>query len=180
MTSHLLRFNSPIYNLQVFLRTISRRYPDIPPVLPDGVYGNATVKAVEAFQKKFLLPANGITGNETWNGIVEVYKQIERETSPQNLNIYPEEGLNPDGKSFGVTVVVMQSMINALSEQFTNIPPVSINGVLDEQTMTAIITMQKAFGLNPDGNITPLFWNYLSSVYEAYISTDRVNNKAIF
>ena len=50
MTQHLLKYDSPIYNLQVFLRTISQKYPLIPNVLPDGYYGDATVKAVIAFQ----------------------------------------------------------------------------------------------------------------------------------
>ena len=75
-TSHLLRFDSPIHNLQVFLRTISRKYPDIPDVIPDGVYGDATVNAVEAFKEKFMLGGDGSVEFDTWDKIVEIYKDI--------------------------------------------------------------------------------------------------------
>lgn len=176
MTSHLLRFDSPIHNLQVFLRTISRKYPEIPNVLPDGVYGDATVKAVEAFQRKFLLTPNGTTDNSTWDHIVRVYKEIENESYNRSVKIFPEAGINPEDENYASTIMVMQSMMFALSEKFSNVPPVSINGVVDDATHRSIQAIQYACGLNPDGNITRTFWNYLASIYEAFVSTDRLGN----
>ena len=176
MTSHLLRFDSPIYNLQIFLRTISRKYPEIPNVLPDGVYGNATIDAVRAFQNKFLLTANGVTDNSTWDHIVRIYKEIEKENTFRAANIYPEGGLNFEDDNFMATIMIMQSMMVALSDRFSNIPKPSVTGVVDEATHRAITALQHAFGLNPDGNITPTFWNFLVAIYEAYVSVDRIKN----
>ena len=98
-----LRFDSPIRNLQVFLRTISGVYTEIPSVIPDGVYGNSTKEAVKAFQNRFSLNETGITDNSTWDAILRVYREIEKDTSQPNwVRIFPEEGLKSDNNSYGI------------------------------------------------------------------------------
>ena len=178
-TSHLLKFDSPIHNLQVFLRTISRKYPDIPDVIPDGVYGDATVKSVEAFQQKFMSDDNGIVGFDTWDKIVSVYKKIEKENESKSVNVFPEQGINGDEGLMTSTVYIIQSMLLALSDIFANIPKVNVTGYIDASTTEGIKAVQYASGLNPDGNITNIFWNYLSSIYEVFVSRDRVGNNGL-
>lgn len=174
-----LRFDSPIHNLQVFLRAISNKYTDIPSVIPDGVYGNSTEEAVKAFQQKFLLNETGITDNSTWDSIVAVYREIEKETSePRWIRIYPEHGLRSENSSYTPTIYVIQTMLLALSDRFSNIPKPSVNGILDYPTTESIKAIQIASGLNPDGNPSRIFWDYLSVIYETYISTNRVENLA--
>ncbi len=171
-----LRFNSPIHNLQVFLRAISDKYTSIPSVIPDGVYGDTTKEAVVAFQKEFGLNESGDTDNSTWDNIIDVYKEIQLEkTNPLWVRIYPEHGLRPENNSYTPTIYVIQTMMAALADRFDNIPAPSINGVLDTATSETVKAIQLASGLNPDGNITKMFWNYLSVIYETYISTDRVD-----
>lgn len=171
-----LKFNSPIHNLQVFLRSISNEYNSIPSVIPDGVYGNSTKEAVAAFQKEFSLNQTGETDNSTWDRIVNVYMDIDREKSnSRRVRIYPEHGLRPENNSYTPTVYIIQTMILALSERFDNIPEPSVNGVIDTPTANSIKSIQIASGLNPDGNITKLFWDYLSAIYETFVSTDRVD-----
>ncbi len=175
MTQYL-RFDSPIHNLQVFLRAISDKYDDIPSVIPDGVYGEDTKNAVSAFQKKFMLNETGTTDNSTWDAIVEVYREIERELrDPLCVRIYPEHGLKADTPSYTPTVYIIQNMMFALSEVFDNIPAPSVNGILDNRTSETIKAIQIASGLNPDGNINKVFWDYLAVIYETYISTDRAS-----
>ncbi len=178
-TSHLLKFDSPIHNLQVFLRTISRKYPEIPNVIPDGVYGDATVKAVEAFQQKFMSESDGIVGFDTWDKIVDVYKGIETENENKSVTIFPEQGVLSQDELMTSTVYIIQSMLLALSDVFSNIPRVNVTGYLDTSTVEGIKAIQYASGLNPDGNITNIFWNYLSSIYEVFISKDRVGNNTL-
>jgi len=173
-----LDFNSPIRNLQVFLRTISRRYPSIPAVIPDGIYGEATQKAIKAFQDEFSLMPSGITDNSTWDKVVSVYKQTEALSSfGKPVRIYPEQGIDEAHHSYYPTVIIIQSMLYALSERFSNISPPSVNGEIDARTQASIKSLQLACGLNPDGNITRNFWNFLSVVYETYISSDRVQTE---
>ena len=175
-----LRFDSPIHNLQVFLRTISNKYNEIPLVIPDGVYGDTTKAAVSAFQKKFSLNSTGITDNSTWDSIVNVYKEIESELAfPNSVRIYPEAGLFAENSSYTPTIYVIQSMLLAISNRFSNIPRPSVNGVLDEATSKSVKAVQISSGLNPDGNITKLFWDYLSVIYETYVSNDRIDNAGL-
>ncbi len=170
-----LRFDSPIHNLQVFLRAISDKYDDIPSVIPDGVYGENTETAVTAFQKRFGLNETGSTDNSTWDAIVDVYKEIEKELrDPLCVRIYPEHGLKIDTPSYTPTVYIIQNMMYAISERFNNIPAPSLNGILDNPTAESVKAIQLASGLNPDGNINKIFWDYLAVIYETYISNDRV------
>ena len=176
MTEHLLKTNSPIYNLQVFLRVISQKHHDIPPVLPDGFYGDATQTAITAFQNLHNLPPTGITDNLTWNKILSEYSLIEKENYAKNVSIFPKEGLFFENESFVPTLTIIQTMLFALSQKFSNLAPLSVSGVFDKQTSDAVIKFQYLSGLLPDGNITSPFWNILSSVYEAYISDNRIEN----
>ena len=63
----------PIRTLQTMLRAISRLNENIPSVVPDGIYGNDTVRTVTAFQRQFGLPVTGVVNQGTWNRIVEIY-----------------------------------------------------------------------------------------------------------
>jgi len=82
--------------------------------------------------------------------------------------------------SYTPTVYVMQTMMAALSERFSNIPMPSVNGTIDSPTIESIKAVQIASGLNPDGNVTKLFWNYLSVIYETFVSTDRVEASDLY
>lgn len=178
--SRYLRFDSPIHNLQVFLRTISNKYSEIPSVIPDGVYGDSTKAAVSAFQEKFLLNSTGVTDNSTWDSIINVYKEIEEELSfPVSARVFPEIGLREDNNSYIPTIYVIQTMLLALSEKFSNIPAPSVNGILDSATTEAVKALQISSGLNPDGNITKIFWNYLSVIYETFVSNDRADTSGL-
>jgi len=175
-----LRFNSPIHNLQVFLRLIANKYSDIPSVIPDGVYGESTKNAVSAFQKKFMLTSTGIVDNSTWDKIIDVYTEIESKTSNSRLaRIYPENGLCNDNKNYVPTIYIMQVMMTALSDRFSNISKPSLNGILDNATINSIKTLQVSSGLNPDVNVTKIFWDYLSVIYETFVSVDRVEGANI-
>ncbi len=176
MTQHLLNIDSPIYNLQVFLRTISQKYPLIPNVLPDGYYGDATVNAVIAFQNMHGLSPTGVTDNLTWNEIVRVYETIERENTSKTLDFFPEEDLFLGNDSYTPTIAIIQTMLKSLSERFSNLTSVEVNGINDEATQTAIIKIQTISGLDADGSITRPFVNVLTALYEAYVSKDRVKN----
>lgn len=63
--------------LQSYLAYIATRYPDLPAVSVDGVYGPATAAAVEAFQDRFgLLETSGRVNSFVWDAIVSVYEDL--------------------------------------------------------------------------------------------------------
>ena len=59
--------------MQTYLNAISVRYPSIPPVTPDGIFGGDTENAVLEFQKAVRLNPTGVIDVSTWERIVELY-----------------------------------------------------------------------------------------------------------
>ncbi|MCD8366152.1 MAG: peptidoglycan-binding protein [Clostridiales bacterium] len=69
---------SKVRQMQEELAVISRSYPAIPTVAADGVYGEETRSAVEAFQKVFDLPVTGVVDFPTWYKISQIYVGVSR------------------------------------------------------------------------------------------------------
>lgn len=67
-----------VLQMQEQLVRISRSYPAIPVVTPDGIYGPATRDAVEEFQSVFGLPVTGVVDFRTWYKISEIYVAVTR------------------------------------------------------------------------------------------------------
>lgn len=59
--------------MQTYLNAIARRYPSIPLVSADGIFGGDTEEAVLAFQRAVRLNPTGIIDVSTWERIVELY-----------------------------------------------------------------------------------------------------------
>ena len=67
-----------VRQVQQQLARISKAYPAIPTVTPDGIYGPATRAAVEKFQSVFGLPVTGVIDYRTWYKISEIYVAVTR------------------------------------------------------------------------------------------------------
>ena len=67
-----------VMQVQEQLARISRNYPAIPTITPDGIYGPATREAVEKFQAIFGLPVTGVIDYSTWYKISEIYVGVTR------------------------------------------------------------------------------------------------------
>ncbi len=67
-----------VMQVQEQLARISRSYPAIPTITPDGIYGPATREAVEKFQAIFGLPVTGVIDYSTWYKISEIYVGVTR------------------------------------------------------------------------------------------------------
>ncbi len=59
--------------MQTYLNVITQRYPEIPIISEDGMYGNDTEQSVASFQKAVGLPSTGIIDVSTWERISELY-----------------------------------------------------------------------------------------------------------
>lgn len=67
-----------VYQMQRQLARISRSYPAIPTIVPDGTYGLKTQEAVEVFQSVFGLPVTGVVDYNTWYEISNIYVAVTR------------------------------------------------------------------------------------------------------
>lgn len=74
-----LRLNSrgnDVRLIQDRLNFISIYYKSIPSIIADGIFGPRTERSVIAFQKLVGLTPDGIVGNQTWNRINEVFREL--------------------------------------------------------------------------------------------------------
>lgn len=67
-----------VRQMQEQLDTIAEVYTSIPRIAADGIFGNNTKAAVQAFQKIFGLPQTGAVDFRTWYKISQIYVGITR------------------------------------------------------------------------------------------------------
>ncbi len=156
-----------IHELQRYLHDLSYYDPNIPRIIPDGVYGAQTTNAVRIFQRQYGLNDNGETNSATWLAIVEVYRRFV-DTLAQSLDIFPREiGKIIAQGDTGLAVLVIQSILLTLSQEFPNLPPVPITGNYDAETELAVRKFQEITGLPQTGTVDRVTWNMLAAVTAA-------------
>ncbi|MBQ9756954.1 MAG: peptidoglycan-binding protein [Clostridia bacterium] len=162
-----------IYELQTYLRFISRYIRAIPDVKPDGIYGPETENSVRAFQQRFGLPASGNADFETWTNIVEVYDDLVRTHKVlRPVHVYPVDIPNlKEGDDFE-EIYVLQVMLSRLAKIFGNIHPVKITGVFDSDTKKAVEDLEKYYNKESKGIVDRELWNILADVYSGFTYND--------
>lgn len=66
-----------VKRMQIYLHTLRVKYPSLPQIIPDGVFGSETRRAVIIFQKANDLTADGIIGRDTWDDISDQYYNLQ-------------------------------------------------------------------------------------------------------
>ena len=102
----------------------------------DGSYGDTTVAAVKAFQKKYNLTADGVAGSETLKKLDSAYKNADSDKDDDSLR----KGAT------GTAVKDMQTKLKKLG--FYN---ASIDGDYGDTTVAAVKAFQKKYNLTADG-----------------------------
>lgn len=151
----------PIRSLQTMLRIIAADDSSLPTVIPDGIYGPATLNAVTAFQRKYDLPITGITDQQTWDTIVSVYEPANIRTGKaQPIEILLDAGQILTFGDNNPYIYLAQAMLLQLSEDHPINAPV-VTGTIDKETADAIIQFQKLTGLDESGDIDRITWKNL-------------------
>ncbi len=151
---------------QYYLATIAFFDPTIPLQTPTGQYTAETADLVRQFQAAQGLPETGIIDRTTWNRIIAVYDTIGQ-NFPDVLAQFSGE-LYPGRVLFlGITgedVRLLQTFLNAASQNNSALPTVTVNGVYDEATDSAVRFFQRYYGLGENGLVGPITWNSIVRV----------------
>ncbi len=152
----------PIRSLQTMLRTIAENDPTHVRIIPDGIYGPETVRAVSVFQRKHGLPVTGITDQDTWETVVALYEpaRVEQDAA-QQLEIILNPGQIIRKGERNPHLYLVQGMLAALAEVYNSIGQPSQNGLLDEQTTDSLATFQALSGLPVTGHLDKHTWKHL-------------------
>ncbi len=152
----------PIRSLQTMLRVIAEDDRTLPTVVPDGIYGQETITAVSAFQRRKGLPVTGVTDQQTWEAIVNAYDEaIVRVHKAEPIEIIMDPGKVYRRGEYSPNLYLMQSMLLYLSLLHPTIDTPNHNGTLDSTTAEALAGFQILAGLPPTGELDKLTWKYL-------------------
>ena len=102
----------------------------------DGDYGDTTVAAVKAFQKKYNLTADGVAGSETLKKLDSAYKNADSDKDDDSLR----KGAT------GTAVKTLQTNLKKLGFYTAY-----VDGSFGSTTESAVKAFQKKYGLTADG-----------------------------
>ena len=168
-----------VLRIQTMLNRISRDYPAIPKVQPvDGIFGEGTEQAVIKFQQIFSLTPDGIVGSATWYKLVFLYvgvldlAELVSEGQTFYANAIPLEfsDVVAPGDT-GEEVRVIQYLLSVVSEFYSNVPPVAVDGVYGPATRQAVLAVQQMAGLPQDGVVGEQTWQALYRLYAGIADT---------
>ncbi len=155
-----------VRSLQTMLRTIAEADGLIPTVIPDGIYGPATVHAVSAFQRRYGLPVTGVTDQASWEKIAEIFDPaLVRigEAQPIEIILEPNQVLRRGDRN--PNLYLLQAILLFLSGDYATIDPPAVSGTLDGETEQALAAFQLLAGLPPTGELDRITWQYLAHHY---------------
>ena len=153
----------PVRSLQTMLRVIAEDDIRIPGVIPDGVYGPATMNAVTAFQRRDGIPVTGIVDQLTWERIVAAYEPaLIRASKAEPIEIIMNPGEVYRRGQANPNIYLMQAILTQLSNNHSAIPLPGFNGILDDETSDSLSGFQRISGLPVTGELDKITWKHLS------------------
>ena len=156
----------PIRSLQTMLRVIAQNDAAHPDVIPDGIYGPETVAAVSAFQQLHALPITGITDQNTWEAIVEIYNPAYVNivaAYPLQIVLDPGQIIRKGERNFHLYLV--QGMLTTLAEIYHSVSQPPLSRLLHEATAESIAPFQILSGLPMTGHLDKHTWKHLVLQY---------------
>ena len=159
-----------IFNLQRYLRQLSRFDPAIPSVNEDGIFGEETRASLSAFQQKYGLPVTGTADAETWAMLFNEYlASVEARTRPDPVYLFPRYpadfsvGLGDENVYVAVIQLLLREAITLYGLDAELLP---LNGVFDALTEQAVRDFQRVQRLPDDGRVDRITWNRLAKAGE--------------
>ena len=169
-----------VRTIQMQLNRIRQNYPSIPAISNlDGIFGEETRAAVQAFQRIFNLSPDGVVGKSTWYRISYIYVAVKK------LAELRSEGENPqyDDESFpgilrrgsrGEDVENLQFYLRTVAAFNPFIPTIAQDGIFGLDTENTVRAFQSAYQLSSDGVVGAATWARLIRVYNDVTMGGRI------
>lgn len=168
-----LRFGSAnvyVRIIQYYLDFIAYFNDTLPRLEGDGVFGSATLAAVNTFQSQHGLPVTGVVDRRTWYAILDEYNNILHslpyEFQSYSSLLYPGYVLTTGAT--GKAVEQVQTFLQTISQNLPAVPPVTVDGIYGAETERAVEVVQDLYGLPVTGDVGPLTWNSIAQLYNDF------------
>ena len=138
----------------------------MPPV--DGIFESDTEEALRNFQSLRGLPVTGNADRRTWELLYEAYRaSLSDNSPPRGVDFFSR---NPERQTIGrgregFDVAVVQYMLRELSQLYSGLEAITVNGIYDVPTETAVRTFQEKNFIPQTGEVDLLTWNSLADQY---------------
>ena len=156
--------SQPVRSLQTMLRALAKAMPeDYQDLIPDGIYGQQTRRAVSQFQSRHALPVTGVADQPTWERVSALYQKLRPEILPAQaifLRVLPCG--DPEAGTVYPCLYLVQAMLAAMAERYGSIVPPPLSGMLDSGTREALQSFQQLCGLECTGRPDKTTWKHLS------------------
>lgn len=168
-----------VYVLQYYLSYISLFYPGIISPTTDGDFGPGTTQSVKSYQRTFGLDQTGTVDEKTWDSIQRTYYEVlsrfPYEFSDGLILPYPGRVLRigVDGND----VRALQEYLNFISNTYTDIPKVTVDGAYGPSTAAAVNKFVEIFNLpNNNNRVNAQVWNAIINIYDDLYAGNTVND----
>lgn len=164
-----------VTELQYFLAMIAAFNESVRPVAIDGVFGANTRAAVEDFQYDYGLPVTGVVEVNTWRALYNTYRNLLA-SLPEgyfSATTEPYPGVPLVVGESGEAVRTLQTYLNRISDVYTEIPKLTVDGVYGPGTENAVRIYQEVFGLTPSGAVGAETWNSIAETYRTLVQGDE-------
>lgn len=163
-----------VAELQYLIAFIAAFTPTVRPISIDGIFGSNTRGAVEDFQTDAGLPITGVVDEETWNEIYNTYLSF-LDSLPEDYFIattlpYPGAPLRIGSR--GEYVTALQNYLNRISDVYTAIPKITVDGIYGANTANAVRAYQGIFGLEQTGVTASYTWQSIADTYRTIVEGD--------
>ena len=150
---------TPVRAVQYWLQLLSAYYQDQPSVTVDGVFGQATLAAVLAWQSRTGLTADGVVGRLTWQSLYTTATALAQSGSLATARLAPvlPETLVPGDE--GEAVLWLSRTLLFLAAWLDGIrPPEEESSVFGDGLEASVRSAQAAFGLPVTGQVDADDW----------------------
>jgi peptidoglycan hydrolase-like protein with peptidoglycan-binding domain len=132
---------------------------------------------VEQFQRQEGLEPGGIVDTVTWNRLYNTYRS-QYESLPENYfsgATAPYPGTPLSRGSRGMEVMRIQEYLNYISNTYTAIPKIDVDGVFGPGTANAVRAYQTLFGIEPSGIVGAATWESITETYRELVQGNQAS-----
>lgn len=158
---------SEVYELQYLLALIAEYNNEISSPQIDGIFGEGTKASVEEFQRAYGLNVDGEVGIDDWDRMYREYVGI-LESLPDGFfasTTLPYGGTVLRLGSSGSDVRALQEYLNYISNTYTSIPKLDVDGIFGIGTQAAVLEYKRIFDLDPSPIVSASTWESITSTY---------------
>lgn len=155
-----------VFEMQSYLRNISRLDSDISKVVPDGIFAEETTSAVKSFQQKYGLDETGVVNFETWESIKNKNSEaVFAASEPVQIVRITNEDLPLTIGMDNTLVYTLHLMLNSVASRYDNFTPLPLQSLFDENTEREVKRWQRVISHNENGQVDKFTWNNLAQFY---------------